>query len=66
MSEDFGYTEDDNSTKKQVNKMQELEDLILPLIDNLIKTSDKDIIKWPNRKGPLEELRAKIIKLTRN
>lgn len=66
MKDKFGY--DEEITIKKVTdktKMQKLEDLILPLIQNLIDTSDKDKIHWPNRREPLEKLKEDILKITR-
>lgn len=59
----FGYDEDIVPEK---TKNQRIEELIIPLLDNLINTSDKEIIKWPNRKVPLEKLKKDILKLTRS
>ena len=64
---DWGFTaldDDDvveahkfNSESKKCLKMY---DLILPLINNLMKDSDKPIIKWPNRKEKLKEFKQKL------
>lgn len=69
---DFGFTthtEDEISgkfsEKDYQDRLKKLESLIMPLLDNLIKTSDQEIIKWPNRKLPLQTLKSDIQKLTK-
>ena len=65
--DEFGYDDEGITAKKMPDKsdMQKLEELILPLIQNLIDTSDRDTIKWPKRREPLEKLKDDILKITR-
>lgn len=42
-----------------------LEAIIIPLLNNLLKTADKDYIFWPNRKPIIEQEIAKVLKITR-
>lgn len=64
----FGYDDEGiiiKVTETQKNNMQQLEELILPLIQSLIDSSDKPKIIWHNRKEPLEKLKKDILKITR-
>jgi predicted transcriptional regulator len=47
------------------NKITVLESIIVPLLNNLIKTSDKAYIYWPNRKEKCQEMLEKVLKTTR-
>lgn len=49
--------------KKQ---MQSLEKLILPVLKNLMKNPESDIIKWPNRTDAIKTQIAKITDITRS
>lgn len=51
--------------KEAAGKLKELEGLIMPLLVNLMKNSDKDYIKWPNRVPTIEAQIAKILAITR-
>jgi hypothetical protein len=46
-------------------KLRDLEDLILPLLLNLKKNPEKDIIKWPNRTVIIDKQIEKIKAITR-
>jgi len=46
-------------------KLVEIEKLIMPLLVNLIKSSDKDYIHWPNRQEAVESQITKLLSLTR-
>jgi hypothetical protein len=46
-------------------KIKVLESMIVPLLNNLIKTSDKAYIYWPNRKDKCQEMLEKVLKTTR-
>jgi predicted transcriptional regulator len=48
-----------------LNKITVLESMIVPLLNNLIKTSDKAYIYWPNRKEKCQEMLEKVLKTTR-
>ena len=44
---------DENATEAQLkDKIRKLEQIIVPLLNNLLKTADKEYILWPNR-GPI-------------
>ena len=44
---------DENVTEAQLkDKIHKLEQIIVPLLNNLLKTADKEYILWPNR-GPI-------------
>ena len=46
-------------------KLKELEQIIMPLLINLMKTPDKEYIYWPNRKDKIQEQVDKILAITR-
>lgn len=46
-------------------KLMDLEKMIVPLLVNLMKNSDKEYIYWPNRKDKIQEQIDKIIAITR-
>ena len=46
-------------------KLVELEQLIMPLLVNLMKNPDKEYIYWPNRKDKIQEQIDRVLKLTR-
>jgi hypothetical protein len=47
------------------DKVKTLEAIIVPLLNNLIKTADKAYIHWPNRKEKCQEMLDKVLKTTR-
>lgn len=47
------------------SKLKELEQIIMPLLINLMKTPDKEYIYWPNRKDKIQEQVDKILAITR-
>lgn len=47
------------------HKIKVLEGIIVPLLNNLIKTADKAYIHWPNRKEKCQEMLEKVLKTTR-
>jgi hypothetical protein len=47
------------------DKIKTLEAIIVPLLNNLIKTADKAYIHWPNRKDKCQEMLDKVLKTTR-
>ena len=53
-------TADDYKTR-----LEEVEKLIIPFLQKLYATSDKEYIYWPNRKPVIESQLNKILKLTR-
>lgn len=46
-------------------KLQQVEQLILPLLYNLQKNPDKEYIHWPNRKDIIQKQIEKILQVTR-
>ena len=38
-------------------------DAVIPLLKNLSKNPDQEIIKWPNRKDKIEEFKNKLDKI---
>ena len=54
-------TADDYKTR-----LEEVEKLIVPFLQKLYATSDKEYIYWPNRKPIIETQLNKILKLTRD
>lgn len=60
---DFGFSahSDEELQEPGVSKAQKLYDLIIPLINNLLKDADtKPNIKWPGRKEVLENFKTKM------
>jgi hypothetical protein len=53
-------TADDYKTR-----LSEVEKLIIPFLQKLYKTADKEYIYWPNRKPVIEKQIERILKLTR-
>jgi hypothetical protein len=51
--------------EKTKERMIEIEEMIFPLLYNLMKSSEKDYIYWPNRKEKIEKQIHKIISVTR-
>lgn len=43
-----------------------LEEIIMPLLVNLIKTADKDYIYWPNRAAKVQETIDRVLAITRS
>jgi hypothetical protein len=46
-------------------KLREVEKLVMPLLVNLLKTSDKEYIYWPDRKEQIESQIDKLLSYTR-
>jgi hypothetical protein len=47
-------------------KLKQVEDLILPLMHNLMKNPEKEYIHWPNRTPIIDKQIEKIISITRS
>lgn len=47
------------------DKINDLERIIMPLLVNLLKTSDKEYIYWPNRQSTVQGQIDKVLELTR-
>jgi hypothetical protein len=45
--------------------LKELEQLIMPLLVNLMKNPEKEYIYWPNRTAKIQEQIDKVLALTR-
>jgi predicted lipoprotein len=52
------------TTEVQAN-LKELEQLIMPLLVNLMKNPEKEYIYWPNRTSKIQEQIDKVLALTR-
>lgn len=48
------------------SKLNQVENLILPLLYNLQKNPDKEYIHWPNRKDIIQKQIDKILEVTRH
>ena len=46
-------------------KVTELEKIVMPLLVNLLKTSDKEYIHWPNRAPQVQATIDKVLAITR-
>lgn len=69
--QDFGFTFVDGDSLTDVseaedlkNRIKELRKMFLPLLQNLNKNPEKDMIKWPNRKELLDKQIKKLLELT--
>lgn len=47
-------------------KLADVERLLMPLLVNLLKTSDKEYIHWPNRSSQLEDKIEQLLAITRD
>ncbi len=47
-------------------KMVKVEELIIPLLNNLMKNPEKEYIKWPNRVEKIQAQIQKILEVTRS
>lgn len=64
--EKFGLDSKRVQLEEQVtSRLTEVEKLIMPLLVNLMKNTDKEYIYWPNRKEKIQEQIDKILALTR-
>jgi hypothetical protein len=52
-------------TKEVRGKLQEVEQMILPLLYNLQKNPEKEYIHWPNRKDIIQKQIERITQVTR-
>jgi hypothetical protein len=48
------------------NKLIEVEGMIIPLLNNLMKNPEKEFIKWPNRVEKIQTQIQKILQITRS
>ena len=75
--DDFGFStvdeveyeaviaEKDETVEEYKQRLQQVEKIILPFLNKLLKTADQAVIKWPNRKAVLESQIQKLLNLTR-
>jgi len=69
--EDFGFSSADipairgDRALSIEERFRKIEELILPLLQNLRDTADKPTIHWPNRGPELDEKIKEFLKLTR-
>ena len=75
--QDFGFSseseeefnalvaEKDNTVEDYKKRLADVEKIILPFLNKLLKTADQPVIKWPNRAPIIEDQIKKILKLTR-
>lgn len=65
----FGFTEEDEveslSLSAQMADLREIEELLLPLLDNLLKSPKAASIKWPDRAKEVAVMREKFLNITR-
>lgn len=54
-----------NMTADVKKNLKELEQLIMPLLVNLMKNPEKEYIYWPNRTSKIQEQIDKVLALTR-
>ena len=47
-------------------KVKQLEEIIMPLLVNLLKTSDKEYIHWPDRQATVKAQINKVLAITRS
>jgi len=69
--QDFGFTFVDGETLTDASEVEdlkkrirELKKMFLPLLQNLNKNPEKDMIKWPNRKELLDKQIKKLLQIT--
>lgn len=55
----------DETSSEYEQRLQDLESLIIPFLEKLRDTGDKEYIFWPNRKPALDKQIERIKKLTR-
>lgn len=56
---------EDDSEAELRDKVRQLEAIIVPLLNNLLKSADKDYIYWPNRRDLIEAQLKKVLSITR-
>jgi hypothetical protein len=56
-----------STTEQEIRgKLVEVEKLIMPLLVNLLKTADKEYIRWPNRQEKIQIQIDKLLEITRS
>lgn len=77
-TEDFGFTfHDESEIDEQINtaitstqksyaeKLELVEAIVVPFLQNLMKDPEKVMIRWPNRKEVVEKQLNRILTITR-
>jgi len=64
---DFGFTTEEdvtftlrNDVDDYKSRMEKLYNTIVPLLNNLEKNPDQEMIKWPNRDKKIKEFKLKL------
>jgi len=57
---DFGFTIEQDVPQEIDDRAERMYDMIVPLIDNLMKNPEVETIKWPNREVKLQEFKEKL------
>ena len=55
----------DVTAKEYQEKLKQLEKMVLPFLEKLRDTGDKEYIYWPNRKDAINKQIDKLLKITR-
>lgn len=59
-------TDNENTSEAELrDKIRMLEAITVPLLNNLLKTADKDYIFWPKRGPTIEKQLQKVLEITR-
>ena len=58
-------SEKDRIQSELTEKVEDLEKIIMPLLVNLLKTSDKEYIYWPNRRDTVQDQIDRVLAITR-
>jgi len=62
----MGEDADERASEAELrDKVRQLESIIVPLLNNLLKTADKAYIHWPNRKEICEKQLQRVLEITR-
>ena len=64
-AKDAEYEASSLTASNYKNQLLELEKMIVPFLQKLHSTGDKEYIYWPNRKPTIEKQIEQILKLTR-
>lgn len=64
-SDDFGFDDNDVSneldeSEDEMNLVEDMYQLIMPLLDNLLQNPKSDTIRWPKRIDQVEELISRL------
>jgi len=56
----------DQTANTYRNRLTQIEKIIIPFLQKLMETGEKEYIYWPNRKPIIEKQIERILKLTRD